>query len=45
MMGQKMTVVEWPYNRSNYVANRHAWLEMYMKVCNQEIKNKKKKNG
>ena len=39
-------VVEWSYNRENYVINRRAWLEMYIKICNQEIKTyKKKKNG
>ena len=39
-------LVEWAYNRENYVINRHAWLRMYMQLCNQEIKaRKKKKHG
>ena len=48
MMEQDMApIIEWPYNRSNYVINRHKWLEMYIKLCNQEVKQykKRKKNG
>jgi hypothetical protein len=35
-------MTEWPYNRSNYVANRSKWVEHYMHLCNEEIKDRKK---
>jgi hypothetical protein len=42
-----VTVIEWTYNRAFYVINRHEWLKHYMILCNQEVKNykKRKKNG
>ena len=33
---------EWPYNRHNYVINRTKWIEHYIKLCNEEIKEGKK---
>ena len=38
-------IKELPYNRENYVINRRYWIEHYIKLCNQEIALKKKKNN
>jgi len=36
-------IKEFPYNRSNYIIRRRWWIEHYIRLCNQEIKNRKLK--
>ena len=41
-------IKEKPFNRDNYIINRKWWIEHYIRLCNQEIAQKKlrmKKNG